>query len=401
MKRLSTPLFILIFVIVSISLIAYARGFRLDFTKKRITSTGLLVATSDPDGASVFLNGHLTTATNNTINLPPALYDAKIIKEGYLPWQKKLKIQPEIVTKTEVLLFPSVPSLKPLTLMGALNPSLSPNGTKIIFSVPFTSNYEFPVSRAGLWVFPLLNRPLSFARDAQQIAKSTANLDFSKSKIVWSPDSKLVLALFLANDKKGITPINVASAYLLSADSDNPQPKDITPTLSLTLNDWQNQELIKYQDQLLSLPRDFLKIATTSAIQLKFSPDESKVMYLATSSASLPPILKPPLIGASSQPEERDIKSNSVYVYDVKEDKNFKIQMTSGLSWFDSRHLLGVQKDAIAIMEYDGTNNATVYAGPFENSYVFPWPDGTRLVILTTLNKTAGETPNLYAVGLK
>ena len=70
--------------------------------------------------------------------------------------------------------------------------------------------------------------------------------------------------------------------------------------------------------------------------------------------------------------------------------------------WFpDSKHLVSVQKDAISVMEYDSTNNVTVFSGPFEDSFVFPWPDGSKLVVLTTLNKTAGETPNLYAVGLK
>lgn len=387
----------------------------MDLTKKKITSTGLLVATSNPDGASVFLNGHLTTATNSTTNLPPADYDVRIAKEGYLPWNKKLKIQSEIVTKTDALLFPRASSLKPLTLNGALHPSLSPDSTKIVFSVnnANSAGLDMPVNSAGLWIFTMQTRPLSFTRDTQRIAKSTANLDFSQAKIIWSPDSKEIIALFgeqrTVNSKQitenifGVNLENVQSAYLLSADNDNPSPQDITATLSLILSDWQNKTQAKYQDQLLSLPRGFLKIATASAGLLKFAPDESKVLYEATASASLPLILKTPLIGADSQPEERDLKPNSIYVYDVKEDKNFKIAAPlSSLFWFpDSRHLISVQKSAISIMEYDGTNNVTVFSGPFEDSFVFPWPDASNLVILTTLNKTAGDIPNLYAVGLK
>ena len=193
------------------------------------------------------------------------------------------------------------------------------------------------------------------------------------------------------------------SAYLLQADSENSDPRDITATLSITLNDWQTKTQAKYQEKLLSLPKGFLKIATTSAGLLKFSPDETKILYEATASATLPLILKNPLIGADSQPEERDLKPKTVYVYDVKEDKNFKIPSPlSYLMWFpDSKHLISVQKGAISIMEYDGANNVTVYAGPFEDSFVFPWPDASNLVVLTTLNKTAGDIPNLYAVGLK
>ncbi len=405
MKKVSTISFLIAFVLVSIILIAYARGFRIDLAKKTLTATGLLVATSTPDGASVFLNGHLTTATNSTTNLTPSDYDVRIVKQGYLPWQKKLKIQPEIVTKTDALLFPAAPSLTPLTSNGTINPSLSPDGTKIVFSTTNSnsSGLELPDSAAGLWVFPMLTRPLSFARDAQRVAKSSPGLDFSQAQIVWSADSKQLIALFLNNNTKPATSDNITSTYLLSADSNNPSPQDITATLEIILSDWQNQTQSKYQDQLLSLPKDFVKIATASASLLKFSPDETKVLYEATASASLPPIVKTPLIGTDSQPEERELKSTSIYVYDVKEDKNFKItSVNKDLFWYpDSKHLVSVQKDAISIMEYDGANNVTVFSGPFEDSLVFPWPDGSKLVILTTLNKTAGETPNLYAVGLK
>lgn len=407
MKRLSTISFLISFAIVSFILIAYARGFRVDLTKKKITSTGLLVATSVPDGASVILNGHLTTATNSTTNLPPGDYDVRIAKEGYLPWNKKLKVQPEIVTKTDALLFPAAPSLTPLTLSGALSPSLSPDGSQIVFvTTPHGSTApNLPTNGAGLWVFPMLTRPLSFTRDAQRIAKSTISLDFSQAKTIWSADSKQIIALFLNDNKKPITSDNISSAYLLDAGSNNPAPQDITATLSLTLNDWQTKTQAKYLDQLLSLPKGFLKIATTSATLLKFAPDESKILYEATASATIPQIIKPPLIGANTQLEERNIIPNSVYVYDIKEDKNFKIteiKTFPSLFWFpDSKHLVSVQKQAISIMEYDATNNVTVFSGPFEDSFVFPWPDGSKLVVLTTLNKTAGDIPNLYAVGLK
>jgi hypothetical protein len=51
-------------------------------------------------------------------------------------------------------------------------------------------------------------------------------------------------------------------------------------------------------------------------------------------------------------------------------------------------------------MEYDAMNKTTVYAGPFVDGYVFPWPDATRLVILTNLGNPS-ITPNLYTLGLK
>ena len=72
-----------------------------------LSGTGLLVATSSPDGAQVFINGHLTTATDNTINLAPGDYDVKIFKEGYFPWEKKITVKKEVVSKADALLIPN------------------------------------------------------------------------------------------------------------------------------------------------------------------------------------------------------------------------------------------------------------------------------------------------------
>jgi hypothetical protein len=52
------------------------------------------------------------------------------------------------------------------------------------------------------------------------------------------------------------------------------------------------------------------------------------------------------------------------------------------------------------MIEYDGSNNTTVYAGPFIGDYAIAWPDGSRLVILTDLNNST-ILPNLYTISLK
>ena len=71
------------------------------------------------------------------------------------------------------------------------------------------------------------------------------------------------------------------------------------------------------------------------------------------------------------------------------------------LSWLpDSRHLIFVHDKKIDIMEYDGTNVTTVYAGPFVDSYVFPYSNASKIVILTNLGNP-NITPNLYTLGLK
>jgi hypothetical protein len=51
-------------------------------------------------------------------------------------------------------------------------------------------------------------------------------------------------------------------------------------------------------------------------------------------------------------------------------------------------------------VEYDNTNRIALYAGPFNKEFVYPWPDGRKLVIVTNLN-AALSLPNLYTVDVK
>lgn len=92
--------------------IKFANGYRP--TKNGIIEgTGLLAANSFPSGAQVYINGKLTTATDDTKNLNPGNYTVEIQKDGYITWKKDLIIEKELVTQTNAVLFPSVVSLTP------------------------------------------------------------------------------------------------------------------------------------------------------------------------------------------------------------------------------------------------------------------------------------------------
>src|SRR3990167_9871971 len=99
-RRLLLFLTSLIFVPIStVLVIFFARGYRPDFSTGQIQPTGILVAHSYPDGAQVYLNGSLKSATNSTLNLPPGTYQVQIKKDGYHSWQKKLLVEAEVVTR--------------------------------------------------------------------------------------------------------------------------------------------------------------------------------------------------------------------------------------------------------------------------------------------------------------
>jgi hypothetical protein len=401
MKKLLIPAIIVLFLIIATAIVVLlGRGYGLNLNGNGsiLSGTGLLVATSSPDGAQVIINGHLTTATDNTINLAPGDYDVKIYKEGYFAWEKKITIKNEVVSKADALLFPTAPQLASITNVGILNPVIDPSFTKIAYAVASQS-----AVKNGIYVLDMSVRPILTLQNASsQIAQDLTNT-FSAATFVWSPDSAQILATI----SKG----NTSTKYLLDTSTLNQTPQDVTETIDSVNSSWQKIKTDKDTAQLNSLPKALRTVVGDDFNVLQWSADETKILYQASQSATIPLIITPPLIGTDSTPQVRTINKGEIYVYDIKEDRNYLIlsslpisQVDSGelpIMWYpDSKHLVYVHDGRIDMMEYDAQNQTTVYAGPFVDDYVFPWPDATQLVILTNLGNP-NIAPNLYTIGLK
>lgn len=398
----------------------WAKGYRPNFKEKTVSGTSLLVVNSYPGGASVYINDKLTTATNDTLHLPPGEYQIKILKDGFFSWEKKLKLDPELVFQTNARLFPSVPDLTALTFTGAINPTPSPNGQKTAYVVASASASP----KNGLWVLDMSDSPIKFGSNNTQLAQSTSTLDFSQAKLTWSPNSQQILVSFPKDNH-----------YLLPADTLTPPAslKNVSTTLPIITKEWEEETALSNQKRLEKLPLFMQKVATESAQMAYFSPDETKLLYLAKEELVIPENLLPPLPATSTQPEERQIKPGRIYVYDFKEDKNFFIKEvgletqnkekeplpqkesyleilerlqkqhlslgTNLPQWLPtSQHLIFTEEGKISIAEYDGSNLTSVFAGSFLNGFVFPWPNSSKLIILTSLNS---PEPNLYAINLR
>ena len=416
-----------IFIVTGSTLaIFWARGYRPNLKNGTFNGTGLLSANSYPTGATVYVDDKLTTATDNTINLAPGEYDVKIVKDGFITWRKKLKLSEELVTQTDALLFPAATNLNALTYIGAINPVPSSAGQKIAFCVASASS----TLKNGLYILDLSNRTLSFRSEIKQISNNDV-FDFSNADWIWSPDSSQVLAW------KQDTEQNIIQAVLLDTNKMNEVLIDQTVNISTILTEWQLELDLKYKERLGKLPLKIRSILTANTASLYWSPDDTKIMYTATASATIPDKLIPALPASNTQTQQRNLKPGNIYLYDLKEDRNFLIaegkipaspspgpitpKSTHNLirnirdqyspifiqnaQWYtDSKHIVISQNDKITIQEYDGTNKMTVYAGPLfqrpnDGSFVFPSPDGSKLVILANLNNNT--PPNLYAVSLK
>lgn len=454
-NRVFITLFIAFFLVTgSVTAIYFARGYRPNLKGGLIEGTGLLSATSYPKAAQIFINGKLTSATDTTINLLPNEYDVKITKEGFLPWEKHLNIQTELVTITDARLFPAVPSLTALTYSGSLDPQVSPDGKKIAYFVNGTNTED----KKGLYVTDI-NSSNILGKTTQQITKTHPTYSHEDATLLWSPDSKQILLVFFEAKNK-----TLEAAYLLDANNTNnfTASTDVTVRLSTIISTWEQQITQDELSLIKLLPDYFADLATSFTIyNLYFSPDQEKFVYTTKNDLTLPETLKDQLVSINSTPQDRNLKANHIYVYDLKEDTNYHLGVaakqnvsklylappeatssatpsdseitgkpaeivynqlqkdytlnetinlfkthysplyTATPSWYQtSRHLITTENNQVTIFEYDNTNHSVVYSGPFNPNFVVSSSGGDRLILLTNLNQNDAPT-NLYSLDLK
>ena len=370
----------------------YARGYRFDGQTLRFKPSGLLVVKSDPSGAQVFVNGELSTATDTTLSLAPGTYDVSIRKEGFHSWNKRLLIEKEVVTEAIASLFRVAPSLSSVTFSGAVSPVLSPDGTRIAY---VTAPSREDSQKGGLWVIETVNLPIGFARDPRRVTDGDL-ISSTSLGTVWqfSPDGREILVSL------------GASVFLLDSSTFTPQAKrvNVAARKEIILAEWEEERGTRLSSQIKILPDELIDVLQRKVSSIVFSPDETKILYTASGSATIRENLIKSLPGSSSQKQERDIKEGHTYIYDIKEDRNFLIdegpEAARRFSWFPtSKHLVLSEAGKITIIDYDGTNRQLVYSGSYVSPHAYPFGSTSRLLILTSLG--AETTPNLYSLTLK
>jgi hypothetical protein len=401
MTKVRVVFFIVTLIIVGIVGIFasyFARGYRFNFKTFKFQPNGILVLKSEPDGASVYVNGELKAATSANISLSPGTYDVEVKKDGYFSWYKRLTIEKEIVTQaTSISLFKSVPSLSPVTQSGVTNPVMSEDGSKIVYSVLPSKNLSS--DKIGLWTLDTYSFPLGITYGAKRIADG----DMTGASYIFSPDGKQLL-LTVSN---GIFLIDTTSFT-----SQN-QRVNIIGKKDQIIAGWKTEKGVKDQSLIKNLPPELADILSRKVSSFIFSPDSNMILYTASTSATLSPNLIPQLPGASTQKQERNIQNGRTYVYDIKEDRNFLISESAvtinnkdnsqmaALRWMSSsRHLLLADSGQVSIMDYDGSNKQIIYSGSYFAPAAFPFSNTTKLLILTNLGAPSAS-PNLYTLTVK
>lgn len=444
--------------------IKVAKGYRPNIKDRDLSGTGLLSVTSYPKAAQVLLDDRLTTATDGTLYLAPQTYNVKIIKEGFSAWTKTIPVSTELVSTTDARLFPSLPSISPITYSGAAASSVSPDGTKIVY-VSSASNLK---EDNGVYILSLNSLTNNFLGNTQinQLTNLT-DYDYTTAKFFWSPDSSQILAVFTDTENQ------ITASHLLNARSFNKSKEltDATVRLPLIVAQWQQQTALNNLSSLKLLPPYMLDIATNKSQNVYFSPDQEKMLYTSTEDLTLPENqLRQTLPSINPTTETRVLKANFTYVFDIKEGTNYEIGenkgsfpltksllletgltptptpdatisakakltptttpktvkpsasttpaettlsalnklaaqtnslLVSNYIWYStSRHLLTITPEDITVTEYDGGNHTTIFQTNIFDSVVVPSPDGHRLIVLTNLNQK-NALPNFFSIDLK
>jgi hypothetical protein len=400
MTKIRVFFFIITLIVVgSIGIFAtyFASGYRFNFKTFKFQPNGILVLKSEPDGASVYVNGELKAATNANFSITPGIYDIEVKKDGFFSWYKRLTIEKEVVTQANISLFKNVPSLSPVTTSGAINLVMAEDGSKIVYSVLPSKNLAD--SKVGLWSIDTFSLPLGFTTGPKRIADG----DMTGAIYTFSPDGRQLLLTV----SDGIFLIETGSFTAQN------QRINVASRKAQILEEWRTARENTNQNLIRNLPSELSDILSRKTSSFIFSPDDNMIAYQASNSANLPENLIKALPGASTQVQERNIQAGRTYVYDIKEDRNFLIsdqpvtinnsdnQNTPALRWMSSsKHLLLAGPNQVAIMDYDGTNRQVVYSGSYIMPSAFPYSNTSKLLILTNLGSN-NSIPNLYTLTVK
>ncbi|KKS16744.1 MAG: WD40-domain containing protein [candidate division WWE3 bacterium GW2011_GWB1_41_6] len=359
----------------------YSAGYRLTQQQDRtidLSKTGMISAKSIPEGSSVYLNGILLTATNDTISgIEPGTHNLKIIKKGFVTWSKDIEVFPELVTDITAVLVSQGPRLEPLTNSGARNPTISSSLTKLAY---FSKDGETP----GIRIIPLAGEGLSLFRSTpSSVIQDTPRIIYSNGKsIEWSPDEK---NLMVESENGTFYLIDIAEGAAEVSTS----PQEIKQI-------WQDKLNQTRQDfiQKLDIPDEIKTLAMST--KTVWSPDEKKFLYTRQNGAELEyrvyNLEKPLPVGEKVE--------NTVFTT-AAADPQPKI------SWYaDSFHLILTEGDVnadkrgvVSLIRIDGTNKTELYNNTLMYDQVYSSPAGDKIIILTSFK--SGEQTDLYTVSIR
>lgn len=378
---LQTFLTIVLIIGITTALYLYTSGYRLEKGEEKtidLTQTGMVSAKSIPEGASVYLDEELRTATNDTVSgIEPGTHKLRIVKKGFVEWEKDIEIFAELVTDITAVMVSQSPRIEPLTNTGAKLPSVSPSLNKIAY---FSEDIEQP----GIWVIPLSGTGLNLFRSNPAVAiEDTRFTKYSQGKnIEWSADENKLLI-------EG----NNNVFYLVDLQTNT---AETTSTPDAVRSTWKTELAQKRMDFLekLDIPKEMEEAAMSD--KTLWAPDEKKFLYTEQKGDQL---------------EYRVYNMESPLPVGEKIDNLALTRNASdpqpNITWYsDSFHLIlsegnidEEKRGTVSIIRIDGTNQTEIYNNTLFSEKAFSAPGGDKVIILTSFK--SGEQTDLYTVSIR
>ncbi len=216
------PLAAITFIVLSLFFILSARGYNIRIGADGITfhKTGMLIISSKPTGAKIFLNGKDTTHTTGFFsikidNLGKDKYHLKLTKDGYYSWEKNVPIEPEMVTWANyILMFPKNPTIDKVNISGTLIDSLTSLDNKSqIFLIKLNDSYKISV----------FNDATSQSNIILDTAALPPDQKITDPRLLdWSNDKRYILFSGIVSGKEVIYILNTDSKTLTDFSSITP-----------------------------------------------------------------------------------------------------------------------------------------------------------------------------------
>ena len=376
-----TLLTLIILLSVTSLIFLYTSGFRLQKDEEEVVNlatTGMISAKSIPEGASVFLDDELITATNDTISgIEPGMHSLRIVKKGYEEWSKEIEVFEALVTDITAVLVSQSPMFEPLTNTGASNPSISPSLSQLAY---FSKDEENP----GVWIIPINQGGLNiFRTNPSVILEDTQVNKYSDGKsITWSPDEKELL-------------VETNDSFFYLVDLENNTAQSVT-TSQLIITAWKEELKAKREGFVAKL--DISEEIRTLALsdEVLWSPDEKKFLFTT-------------YVGDVIQYKVYNMEKPLPVGENIETivfEKNIN-EAQPEITWYsDSFHLILTEGNiveekigTISLIRIDGTNKVEIYGQSLHSPKVYSAPSGDKVIILTSFK--SDEKTDLYTVSVR
>lgn len=200
---------VMAYFVLSLVVLFYSFGYKYDIRNKKTIQTGAILIKTNPKNVNLYINDELFKNTKIISNpfddfiriegLLPSIYNIKIKKDNYFPWEKNLNVESGHITeiKNIVLLKKDYKKNDLLTAkidLGSKNMWLGNNNGKIVYKNKRGNGFD-------LMIFDLKNKNWGLVVDLDELQPTKNENDYNLEDIIWFDNDRKIM--IKTNDSSG------------------------------------------------------------------------------------------------------------------------------------------------------------------------------------------------------